>query len=182
MTASWCSPRFRTRWGQTPSAAYSTRSGRTRTSTAFIRSTSDCSCRTEPSSSPAPLPASSSCSSDPEIAIGGQAGRCHRSQRHRRQTDGAAAASSPRHDHGVSLADAGTAGLSLPSRYRGGGDRPSRVRHREFIKPGAAVIDVGITSITDRAVVESLFPAGSKRREAFERRGSITRRGRSSGG
>ena len=45
---------------------------------------------------------------------------------------------------------------------------------REFVKPGAAVIDVGITSLTDRATVERLFPAGSKRRETFERRGAIT--------
>jgi methylenetetrahydrofolate dehydrogenase (NADP+) / methenyltetrahydrofolate cyclohydrolase len=43
-----------------------------------------------------------------------------------------------------------------------------------FVKPGAVVIDVGITSLTDRAMVERLFPAGSKRRETFERRGSIT--------
>jgi len=42
-----------------------------------------------------------------------------------------------------------------------------------FIKPGAAVVDVGTTQVTDRAVVERLFPAGSKRRDAFERRGSI---------
>jgi methylenetetrahydrofolate dehydrogenase (NADP+)/methenyltetrahydrofolate cyclohydrolase len=42
-----------------------------------------------------------------------------------------------------------------------------------FVKPGAAVIDVGTTQVSDRAVVERLFPAGSKRREAFERRGSI---------
>jgi len=44
----------------------------------------------------------------------------------------------------------------------------------EFVKPGATVIDVGITSLTDRATVERLFPAGSKRREAFERRGALT--------
>jgi methylenetetrahydrofolate dehydrogenase (NADP+)/methenyltetrahydrofolate cyclohydrolase len=44
----------------------------------------------------------------------------------------------------------------------------------DFVKPGATVIDVGITSLTDRATVERLFPAGSKRREAFARRGSIT--------
>ena len=44
----------------------------------------------------------------------------------------------------------------------------------DFVKPGAAVIDVGIASVSDRAVVEGLFPAGSKRREAFERRGAIT--------
>jgi len=42
-----------------------------------------------------------------------------------------------------------------------------------FVKPGAAVIDVGTTQVTDPAVVERLFPVGSKRREAFERRGSI---------
>jgi methylenetetrahydrofolate dehydrogenase (NADP+)/methenyltetrahydrofolate cyclohydrolase len=42
-----------------------------------------------------------------------------------------------------------------------------------FVKPGAAVVDVGTTQVSDRAVVERLFPAGSKRREAFERRGSI---------
>jgi methylenetetrahydrofolate dehydrogenase (NADP+)/methenyltetrahydrofolate cyclohydrolase len=44
----------------------------------------------------------------------------------------------------------------------------------EFVKPGAAVIDVGITSLRDRAAVERLFPAGSKRLETFERRGAVT--------
>jgi methylenetetrahydrofolate dehydrogenase (NADP+) / methenyltetrahydrofolate cyclohydrolase len=44
----------------------------------------------------------------------------------------------------------------------------------DFVKPGATVIDVGITSLSDRASVERLFPAGSKRRETFERRGAIT--------
>jgi methylenetetrahydrofolate dehydrogenase (NADP+)/methenyltetrahydrofolate cyclohydrolase len=43
----------------------------------------------------------------------------------------------------------------------------------EFVKPGATVIDVGTTRVDDRALVERLFPAGSKRREAFERRGSL---------
>ena len=42
-----------------------------------------------------------------------------------------------------------------------------------FVKPGAAVVDVGTTQVTDRAIVERLFPAGSKRCEVFERRGSI---------
>ena len=51
--------------------------------------------------------------------------------------------------------------------------RPAFVT-REFVKPGATVIDVGITSLTDRATVERLFAAGSKRRETFERRGAIT--------
>ncbi len=44
---------------------------------------------------------------------------------------------------------------------------------RAFVKPGAAVVDVGTTQVTDRATVERLFPAGSKRREVYERRGSI---------
>ncbi len=44
---------------------------------------------------------------------------------------------------------------------------------RAFVKPGATVVDVGTTQVTDRATVERLFPAGSKRREVYERRGSI---------
>ena len=44
----------------------------------------------------------------------------------------------------------------------------------EFVKPGAAVIDVGITSLSDRATVERLFATGSERRATFERRGAIT--------
>jgi len=44
---------------------------------------------------------------------------------------------------------------------------------REFVQPGAAVVDVGTTRVTDRAIVERLFPAASKRRETFERRGAI---------
>jgi methylenetetrahydrofolate dehydrogenase (NADP+)/methenyltetrahydrofolate cyclohydrolase len=43
----------------------------------------------------------------------------------------------------------------------------------EFVKPGAAVIDVGTTRVEDRALVETLFPAGSRRRDAFERRGAL---------
>jgi methylenetetrahydrofolate dehydrogenase (NADP+) / methenyltetrahydrofolate cyclohydrolase len=44
---------------------------------------------------------------------------------------------------------------------------------RGFVKPGATVVDVGTTQVTDRAIVERLIPAGSKRREAFERRGAL---------
>jgi methylenetetrahydrofolate dehydrogenase (NADP+)/methenyltetrahydrofolate cyclohydrolase len=43
----------------------------------------------------------------------------------------------------------------------------------EFVKPGATVIDVGTTKVSDRATIESLFPAGHKRRDAYERRGSL---------
>jgi methylenetetrahydrofolate dehydrogenase (NADP+)/methenyltetrahydrofolate cyclohydrolase len=45
---------------------------------------------------------------------------------------------------------------------------------REFVKPGAAVVDVGITAIADRTTVERMFPRGSKRWETFEKRGSLT--------
>ena len=44
---------------------------------------------------------------------------------------------------------------------------------RDFVKPGATVIDVGTTPIADRAVVETIFGAGSKRLEAFDKRGSV---------
>jgi methylenetetrahydrofolate dehydrogenase (NADP+) / methenyltetrahydrofolate cyclohydrolase len=50
--------------------------------------------------------------------------------------------------------------------------RPGFVR-RAFVKPGAAVVDVGTTQVTKAAIVESLFEAGSKRRETFGRTGSL---------
>ena len=45
---------------------------------------------------------------------------------------------------------------------------------RAFVKPGAAVVDVGITAITDRETVERMYPAGSKRHDTFLKRGSLT--------
>lgn len=42
-----------------------------------------------------------------------------------------------------------------------------------FVKPGATVIDVGITSVTDAAMVEKLFESGSPRLADFARRGSL---------
>jgi methylenetetrahydrofolate dehydrogenase (NADP+) / methenyltetrahydrofolate cyclohydrolase len=50
--------------------------------------------------------------------------------------------------------------------------RPAFVT-RDFVRPGATVIDVGTTQVSDRTVVERLFQPGSKRRAAFERRGSL---------
>ena len=44
----------------------------------------------------------------------------------------------------------------------------------EYVKPGATVIDVGTSRVEDRALIERLFPAGSKRRDAFARRGALT--------
>lgn len=44
---------------------------------------------------------------------------------------------------------------------------------REFVKPGATVIDVGISRIADRAAVEGLYGAGHPRRAQFETRGSL---------
>jgi methylenetetrahydrofolate dehydrogenase (NADP+)/methenyltetrahydrofolate cyclohydrolase len=43
----------------------------------------------------------------------------------------------------------------------------------EFVRPGATVIDVGTTRVDDRALIERLFAPGSKRRDAFERRGAL---------
>jgi methylenetetrahydrofolate dehydrogenase (NADP+)/methenyltetrahydrofolate cyclohydrolase len=50
--------------------------------------------------------------------------------------------------------------------------RPAFVT-REFVKPGATVIDVGTTPVPDRALVEQIFGAGSPRLETFDRRGSV---------
>ena len=43
----------------------------------------------------------------------------------------------------------------------------------DFVKPGATVVDVGTTRVEDPEVVNRLLPAGSRRREAFARRGSL---------
>lgn len=45
---------------------------------------------------------------------------------------------------------------------------------REFVKPGATVIDVGINKVDDAADVERLFPSDSPRRQKFYEKGSIT--------
>jgi methylenetetrahydrofolate dehydrogenase (NADP+)/methenyltetrahydrofolate cyclohydrolase len=50
--------------------------------------------------------------------------------------------------------------------------RPAFVA-KEYVKPGATVIDVGITRLTGRKDVERIFGAGSKRVEDFDRRGSV---------
>ena len=42
----------------------------------------------------------------------------------------------------------------------------------EFVKPGAAVVDVGINRVTDRAEFERLFAGNKKRDEAFHKNGS----------
>ena len=43
----------------------------------------------------------------------------------------------------------------------------------DFVKPGATVVDVGISAVTDAALVRSLFAPGSPRLADYERRGSI---------
>ena len=50
--------------------------------------------------------------------------------------------------------------------------RPGLVR-RDFVKPGAIVIDVAINRITDRKVAASLYPEGHKRLATFDAKGSI---------
>jgi methylenetetrahydrofolate dehydrogenase (NADP+)/methenyltetrahydrofolate cyclohydrolase len=44
---------------------------------------------------------------------------------------------------------------------------------RDFVKPGATVIDVGINTLTARADVERIFPDGSKKRAQFAEKGSV---------
>jgi methylenetetrahydrofolate dehydrogenase (NADP+) / methenyltetrahydrofolate cyclohydrolase len=50
--------------------------------------------------------------------------------------------------------------------------RPAFVT-RAFVKPGATIIDVGITRVSDRAVIETLYGPGDPRRTDFARRGSL---------
>ena len=44
---------------------------------------------------------------------------------------------------------------------------------RDFVKPGAVVIDVAINRVTDPGVAASLFPPGHKRLELFTAKGSM---------
>jgi methylenetetrahydrofolate dehydrogenase (NADP+)/methenyltetrahydrofolate cyclohydrolase len=50
--------------------------------------------------------------------------------------------------------------------------RPAFVT-RDFVKPGATVIDVGTTPVSDRAVIEKIFGAGSPRLESLAKRGTV---------
>jgi methylenetetrahydrofolate dehydrogenase (NADP+)/methenyltetrahydrofolate cyclohydrolase len=43
---------------------------------------------------------------------------------------------------------------------------------RDFVKPGAAVIDVGMNLVTDPAEVQRFFAGNAKREEAFRKKGS----------
>jgi methylenetetrahydrofolate dehydrogenase (NADP+) / methenyltetrahydrofolate cyclohydrolase len=43
---------------------------------------------------------------------------------------------------------------------------------RDFVKPGATVIDVGMNQVTDRAEFERLFAGNAKREETFRAKGS----------
>jgi methylenetetrahydrofolate dehydrogenase (NADP+)/methenyltetrahydrofolate cyclohydrolase len=50
--------------------------------------------------------------------------------------------------------------------------RPGLVT-RDFVKPGAAVIDVGMNKVTDAAVAASLFPEDHPRLAVFRSKGSV---------
>ena len=43
----------------------------------------------------------------------------------------------------------------------------------DFVKPGAVVVDVGTTQVTDPAFVDRVFPPGSPRRATFAKNGSL---------
>src|SRR5262249_52291977 len=44
---------------------------------------------------------------------------------------------------------------------------------REFVKPGATVIDVGMNKVSDPAEFEKFFANDAKRRQTFEKNGSV---------
>ena len=44
---------------------------------------------------------------------------------------------------------------------------------RDFVKPGATVVDVGMNTLTNRAQVQELFGVSSKKLVAFDQRGSV---------
>jgi methylenetetrahydrofolate dehydrogenase (NADP+)/methenyltetrahydrofolate cyclohydrolase len=50
--------------------------------------------------------------------------------------------------------------------------RPAIVT-RDFVKPGATVVDVGVNKLTDRGLAERIFPAGHPRRALFESKGFV---------
>lgn len=50
--------------------------------------------------------------------------------------------------------------------------RPAFVT-RDYVKPGATVIDVGINTLTSKAEVERIFPEGSRKRVQFSEKGSV---------
>jgi len=43
---------------------------------------------------------------------------------------------------------------------------------RDYVKPGATVIDVGMNTLTDRSVFQRFFAGNAKREEAFNKKGS----------
>ena len=44
---------------------------------------------------------------------------------------------------------------------------------RDYVKPGATVIDVGINTLTSKAEVDGIFPEGSRKRVQFSEKGSV---------
>ena len=50
--------------------------------------------------------------------------------------------------------------------------RPAFVT-RDYVKPGATVIDVGINTLTSKAEVERIFPEGSRKRVQFSEKGGV---------
>ena len=99
--------------------------------------------------------------------------RRDRPKRHRRQADGASADASKRDSDGLPLANRQFAARNVPGRHPRHGDGAGRVCDTRVRQARRGGRDVGTTQVTDRAVVERLFAPGSKRRDAFERRGSL---------
>jgi methylenetetrahydrofolate dehydrogenase (NADP+) / methenyltetrahydrofolate cyclohydrolase len=50
--------------------------------------------------------------------------------------------------------------------------RPGMIT-RDFVKPGATVVDVGINRVTDAALFHKLFAGNAKREDTFQKKGSV---------
>ena len=152
----------------------STRSIRPRTSTGSTRSTSAAWCRGARTWCRARRPASSRCSIATTSAIAGR----HAVVIGRSEIVGKPMAMLLlQRDATVTICHSKTPDLPAVARQRrhpGRRDRPSGFVTPEFVKPGATVIDVGITpadAMPRRS--KSMFGDGSPRLADFERRGSI---------
>jgi len=79
-------------------------------------------------------------------------------------------------DATVTICHSRTAGLAAVARTAdvlvAAIGRPGFVT-RDYVKPGATVIDVGINTLTSKAEVDGIFPEGSRKRVQFSEKGSV---------
>ena len=120
------------------------------------------------------------------IPIAGRQGRGDRPQRDRREADGIAAPAPGRDRHHRALEDAGIGRGQPPGGHPDRRRRPAGARHKDFVKPGATVIDVGMNRVTDARTSRSAcfprvtrgLPCSARRDRPRRRRPPGGRRGR----